>query len=681
MRLLTLVPPYRHRHCPPAGAAALLGQARIDGHADLELLDLRPLTPDVLAPTFNPVGTFGESFVMDIPDLPLALGVLAAFRDGGPLAEGTPEPLFERYALERGIHPRWLRGWLADMEAFLEDVWRGLPALSLVGLSVWSSNLTTSLMAAAMLKRRPAPPLIVAGGPQVSESRASALLGLRAGLFDAVVVGEGERAFCEILRRHRAGEALEGIPGVRTAACPALPEASAPLIKLAEVALPDFSRMDLAAYRAPSGQLRLPYQLSRGCTDRCTFCSEWVFWQRFRPASVERSLVQLEVLSARWGVRAFHFTDSLLNGHPRQLRAFAEGLLERDLQLDWGGFMRAQMDPETARLLRAAGCSYAYIGVESLSDETLAAMNKRRTRAQNLEAIDALLEAGIAVSVGVIPGFPGDTRARFLATARELAALAEAWPGRFSFNVEPFVVSPAQPLARDLDAVGLRPVPWPPEILDITPELADLLEGVACAVEGANQGAERAGQLQVLEVLTDATRGAAASHRPEDLPEDRARFLSAGSLRLALVKQRGRLVGALLRPEEEARLRALVQEGRPGAPLGQHPGFASTWRVLLEQQAWRPGRRAWPARQVERVEDRHRLWVPDHVVGRVERGRLVLAHLLNGRSASLPAALATPLAALSEAAGAAPALRGWLPQRELDDLHRQGFLQVLPPSA
>ena len=92
-------------------------------------------------------------------------------------------------------------------------------------------------------------------------------------------------------------------------------------------------------------------------------------------------------------------------------------------------------------------------------------MNKRRTRADNLSAIAAFLEAGILVSVGVIPGFPGDTRERFLATARELASLTAEYPGRFGYNIEPFVVSPAQPLFHDLTAAGLRAIPWDQETL------------------------------------------------------------------------------------------------------------------------------------------------------------------------------------------------------------------------
>ena len=230
---------------------------------------------------------------------------------------------------------------------------------------------------------------------------------------------------------------------------------------------------------------------------------------------------KLQELSARYGINRFHFTDSLINGHMKRLRQFAQAVIDRKLAVDWGGFMRADMDDDTARLLKAAGCSYAFIGVESLSDETLDLMNKRRTSADNLRAIQAFLDAGVSVAVGVIPGYPGDTRERFLRTVQELTRIADRHPGMFSFNVEPFIVSPGQPLYRRLGEVGLTAHPWDDAVLDIAPRYRDATERIGCRVEGANQGVERLGQLKLLRVLLNgraANPASAAFHREEDFP-------------------------------------------------------------------------------------------------------------------------------------------------------------------
>ena len=646
--LLCIVPPYRHRSCPPAGAAALLGHLVAAGHDEVGFLDLRLAVPDAYMPTFDVVGTFGESFVVDVPDLPLVLRLLRAFDRGEATFEGGPrDEVFDAYCYARGLDPARLLAYLVGMDQFLEDVLRPLDRLRFIGLSVWSSNLTTTLMAAAHLKRRRTPPVIVAGGPQVTESLASARLGLSSGLFDAVIPSEGEGPLLAVYRAVQAGRSLEGLPGVMTRARPE-PERS-PLLSMPELADPDFTRMDLQAYRSDNGGLRLPFQLSRGCTDKCTFCSEWVFWQRFRPDTPDHAVEQLCRLATTYGVDQFHFTDSLINGHMNRLRSFAEALLVKGLRVDWGGFMRANMDDATARLLRAAGLSYAYIGVESLDDETLALMNKRRTKADNLNAIQSFLDAGVRVSVGVIPGFPGDTRGRFFETAKILRDMERTYPGSFSFNVEPFVVSPRQPLFTRLHEVGLEPHAWDESVLDIAPQYREISERVTCRVEGANQGVERLGQLRLLQLMLGGDREVGVFDHREALADDRLHlYRPPVPFYLALVKHRGRLQGNLLNAEEREGLLELVRSGRRGDPLIGRPEFRAEWDAIRARHVVPGGGRLpVPVRWAPRPADAEQLYLPGHVVARADGEHIFMVHLLSQAYATLPASCDDALRALA----------------------------------
>ena len=78
--VLAIVPPYTVIG-PPAGAAALLGYLRSKGCQDFDFLDLRLAVPSVFAPTFRSIGAFGETYVMDVPDLPLVLKLLKAIQE------------------------------------------------------------------------------------------------------------------------------------------------------------------------------------------------------------------------------------------------------------------------------------------------------------------------------------------------------------------------------------------------------------------------------------------------------------------------------------------------------------------------------------------------------------------------------------------------------------------------
>ncbi|HEY2249490.1 MAG TPA: hypothetical protein VGH74_00470, partial [Planctomycetaceae bacterium] len=75
--LLCICPPYPYIS-PPAGAAALLGYLKANGINDFGFLDLRLTTPACYEPTYSATGVFGESYVMDVPDLPLVLQLLQA---------------------------------------------------------------------------------------------------------------------------------------------------------------------------------------------------------------------------------------------------------------------------------------------------------------------------------------------------------------------------------------------------------------------------------------------------------------------------------------------------------------------------------------------------------------------------------------------------------------------------
>jgi radical SAM superfamily enzyme YgiQ (UPF0313 family) len=504
--LLCICPPYP-MISPPAGAAALLGYLKAHGITDFGFLDLRLGTPPCYEATYAATGVFGESFVMDVPELPLILQLLTA-ADSNRRYRMTVDDLIERYCLERGISANYLASYVNGLDRYFESAFEQYADVDFIGFSVWTSNLLSTLVAAHHLKRRAHQPFIVAGGPQLTESPASAALALHGRLFDAVVQGEGEEtlralysSFCQNNRKR-----VEGVAGTQyiDSQSGKLTTVPRPLLKMNALPVPCFDEMAIDEYQIDDDR-SLPFQLSRGCTDKCTFCSEWVFWQRFRPGGADDAASGVAQLRSRYGATYIAFTDSLLNGNPNRLEAFAEELLRQETKVRWGGFMRADMTEPLARLLRRAGCREAFVGVESFDDDTLAAMNKRRTEADNQHALRAFLSAGIFVVAGLIPGFPGDSRRGFLHSVAQIRALQSEFPGQLRVNTEVFRVSPGLPLFRNLEGVGLKPQKWPDEYLNIAPRYSDITSNIYCSVEGSNQGIERIGRERIAFMIrTDA---------------------------------------------------------------------------------------------------------------------------------------------------------------------------------
>jgi hypothetical protein len=358
--------------------------------------------------------------------------------------------------------------------------------------------------------------------------------------------------------------------------------------------VPAFDQMPLLSYQEIGAPRTLPYHLSRGCTDKCTFCSEWVFWRRFRPGDAGRTISGISELEQRYGAEYISFTDSLVNGHPARLRQLAEGMMRRRRRIAWGGFMRAEMDPETATLLRRSGCDVVFVGVESMSDETLALMNKRRTELHNIKALRAFLGAGIYVVAGVIPGFPGDSREAFIHTTDQLRDLQHEFRGRLRVNVEPFIVSPGQPLFSRLGEMGLCGVPWDDEVLDIAPRYRDITASLFCTVKGANQGVERMGRLHIAEAIEsdEPTKTDPFIYKVAE-PLNHSEFdfehLTGGWF-LARLKGPAAWIYALLLKQDEQEQLAAKSSGKGSVNLLTAPGLGRLLKQLESSHSLGPTR-------------------------------------------------------------------------------------------
>ena len=567
--ILCIVPSYLSVGAPPLGPAALLAYLRAHGCDDFSFLDLRLWTSSSYSPTYSPTGVFGETYVIDVPDLPLVLGVIRSFENGSDLVPAYDE-LFESYCLERGIDSIKLYTYLKCLDRLFDWVFSQVGHIEFIGFTVWSSNLLTTLLAAAHLKRRRKPPVIVLGGPQVTESQASAKLSLRSGLADIVALGEGEETLLRLFEAFRSrGFLPSGTPGTmwfdQAAGSFELLEGS--LLRLSQLPVPAFDMMPLLSYQLKGRERAVTYELSRGCTDKCTFCSQWVFWKRMRLNEVDVVVDGVQALVKHYGAERVWFMDSLLNASLNKLHQFADEVLRRGLKFKWGGFMRANVDKETAALLVAAGCDFAFVGVESLSDETLQLMKKRRTETDNFNALIALLEAGFRkVVAGFIPGFPGDTRDRFFRTALALRDVYRQYPNSFRVNIEPFFLAPGQPMYTQLESFGLQPRGWPDHYLNIAPGYRDIAEDIYCTVEGSNQGLERLGELAIAQVVAegvidDEEEDLLYYSDPQELSTDRLKLSTLLYCHLGRFKtENARIYGLILsegeRNEYEARRKA-----------------------------------------------------------------------------------------------------------------------------
>jgi radical SAM superfamily enzyme YgiQ (UPF0313 family) len=227
------------------------------------------------------------------------------------------------------------------------------------------------------------------------------LLGFDDPALPAYLDGEGPAALRGIVRRD--GDAI--VPA----------EAERPRGEVS-IGVPRHDLLDLARYefpfarRAPYGTVLTDY----GCPFRCSFCLIGRLAYRTRPLP---EVFEEIALLTRLGVRDLYLDDQTFMPSPERLERFCDGLAGADARMGWTAFVRADLagDDRLARM-KAAGCHTVIVGIESGSDDVLAAYAKDVTLAQIREAIARARRHGLTTVGTFLVGLPGETPATCAAT-------------------------------------------------------------------------------------------------------------------------------------------------------------------------------------------------------------------------------------------------------------------------
>jgi radical SAM superfamily enzyme YgiQ (UPF0313 family) len=206
--------------------------------------------------------------------------------------------------------------------------------------------------------------------------------------FDQVVVGEAETVILDVL----SGDNLEKIVrGERVEDLDSLP-------------IPDLSLI-----RGYEKIKIIPVVTSRGCPNKCNFCSVTeMFGRDYRSRSPENVMEEVR----RYKGRSIFFVDDNFMVHKKRTKLLLEKMIEEDLDIDWCGQVRAEAakDQEMIALMSRAGCDLLFSGFESIDPASLKEMNKRQSVEDIERAIRVFHENNIRVQGMFILGHDADTK-------------------------------------------------------------------------------------------------------------------------------------------------------------------------------------------------------------------------------------------------------------------------------
>jgi anaerobic magnesium-protoporphyrin IX monomethyl ester cyclase len=230
---------------------------------------------------------------------------------------------------------------------------------------------------------------LIIGGPHTTVYDEDALKA--APEVDFVVRGEYEEALVELARALRDGGDPDKVAGItyrepgggtrNTGPRPLLE----PLDKLPMPAydlFPSNAAPDPGLYWDGFCQHRPAIQMhaSRGCPYKCDFC----LWNqvmygngRYRTFSPGRLLDEIAHLCERYGSREIYFDDDDFTINAAHVRAIAEGIIARGLDIKWSCMGDAiNITPDLLALMARSGCVGMKFGVETGSERMIKKLGK-----------------------------------------------------------------------------------------------------------------------------------------------------------------------------------------------------------------------------------------------------------------------------------------------------------------
>lgn len=234
---------------------------------------------------------------------------------------------------------------------------------------------------------------------------------------DAVVLGEGEVPFSNLVRALDAKAPLDSVKGIafRKGDQIIVNERERPIPNLDNIPHPYYDPLPMEYYvNAKVFQMkptdRLIYMItSRGCNYRCNFCQRLEKGIRLR--SVDGVLDELKKYVRDYRVNFVVFWDELFMLSEKRVVEIAEGILRDNIRINYWCTGRMNIvNSEILRMLKKSGCTYIDYGIEQFDNSALAGMNKLQTEDQIVRGIELTQREGIRIGFNIIFGNLGDTR-------------------------------------------------------------------------------------------------------------------------------------------------------------------------------------------------------------------------------------------------------------------------------
>jgi radical SAM superfamily enzyme YgiQ (UPF0313 family) len=296
-----------------------------------------------------------------------------------------------------------------------------------IGITTTSASYQSSLRVAKFFKEYFPGSIIIMGGPHVSHQADVCLKNHEE--VDIIVYGEGEISLSEIIRFYPDLEKVRGIfyrknsVVVKNESPPYL--TTKILDKLHEVRPSKNVKWPIPTVL--SGKFdEFTYVSSRGCPHRCYFCAAG--GEVIRSKSINTIINDIRYLLEK-GVKRIAFEDNFFLA-TKNLEFFRAIMREKLNGFTWSCQTRGDSIPhELPPIMKEAGCSAVYLGIENFSKRLLFFLGKTNNPEgyinTSIHNIQLLARSGISIFINLIMGILGEEGEDMEANVKTISKLVE----------------------------------------------------------------------------------------------------------------------------------------------------------------------------------------------------------------------------------------------------------------
>lgn len=233
---------------------------------------------------------------------------------------------------------------------------------------------------------------------------------------DYIVMGEGEETVVELMDCLSSGgdpNTVRSLAFSRSGNITVTP--SRPFIHDLD-SLPlawDLVDWSIYTYKPMKDSVLAIVSTSRGCSQKCSFCSQQLFWKRhWRGRSAENVVAELEHLRDAYGVDVVMFADETPTLDGKRWERILDLLIERKVGTKILMETRVDdiiRDEHIMDKYRRANIDHIYVGVEATTQAALDSFNKNIKVEDSKRALDLINAQDIVSETSFVLGMPDDT--------------------------------------------------------------------------------------------------------------------------------------------------------------------------------------------------------------------------------------------------------------------------------